>query len=552
MITPALIEYIKSLRAAQVSEADIKTQLLQVGWNTEDIRQALQTQEQQKFVRGVTAPTIITQQTTSSALPDQKSTGADSNEDKQIPTATLKDVAIGDTTDSVLLSSGQTKTTEPTKMVDPQTATKNLQSHVPTVQPHAATTAATPVAAATGIDQSPTPQLAPQEQSAPASGSTNQSSGKRRTTLLATLALIVALVGGGLVYAYQAIWMSPERIVMQAVQNTFALKQFAYNAEAEMITTGDVVSGIADLQLDPNAPITEPAPSAPEFFAEQSSTRMLFDGAVDMADLEAVKSRLSLQVSSDLSQDMPFSFRIETRMIGDVLYFKFTDFTADPSASADTLAAAEGLEDQWIRVDLLKVIESYDPEGVQELGEHTDEEYLGYMTEAWEEHPFITITERLPDQTFSGSPAYQFQYRIHGDPLIDYILKVYSYTDESESRYDDLIRFGLSEVRRVVRFVDGTVWIDKKELLIRQATLGLKMQDPDTKQAIMEVNSRILLSDWNEPVVVEIPSPTIDFEELLGAAWGAPGMGMTPEEMEAYELYMQDDDFSTMYEQSLY
>ncbi|MEX0896103.1 MAG: hypothetical protein WDZ94_04190 [Patescibacteria group bacterium] len=139
MITPALIEYVQTLRAANVSEADIKEQLHQAGWQAEDIKQSMSTQaQQQPFVRGVTAQTVLPKRSEKTAGAQKAAPTPGDDRDPAPHVTSMQEVSVGQTTDALKISeqSPDEALAQPAaQLVDSQAATQALQSRLPTVTP---------------------------------------------------------------------------------------------------------------------------------------------------------------------------------------------------------------------------------------------------------------------------------------------------------------------------------------------------------------------------------------------------------------------------------
>jgi hypothetical protein len=375
------------------------------------------------------------------------------------------------------------------------------------------------------------------------SGGFQQSSQKPdNAPLIVVLVIFVMLVGAvGAALAFGVIRIfpdTPESVMKNMMIRLGDVTSFEYRGEskATMVTK---VSPIATFDFFAEEPQQDAG--APQEVQEQTIvTTSTFRGASDhrnpddmrMFFVTETESEVILDEGREEAQgalgDMEYKLGYETRFIDGVMYVKLTDA---PRILFFDLSFLAG---QWVRVDFDEVIKALE----EHFGE-IPEEYrhrVGEVREALEispeeheklknaflRHNPITITETLPSESIEGVNSHRYRFTIEEEALIGFITDAIailvpdSITQDEAIMNMDELRAGIEEFFANAEPMTGEIWIGKRDYLPRKVSLTLAVTMPDASE--LKSTTTVFYESFNEPVQIDVPSPTKGVVEFIQEA----------------------------------
>ncbi len=319
-----------------------------------------------------------------------------------------------------------------------------------------------------------------------ASGNGGKGRKKKLTVLLIAVIAILLLAAGG-AGAYFGLYLpnQPERIAKDTIANTFDSQKFG-SAKFE----GDIDFSGGDV--------------------EEYVSKITFKGAADKSN----KIDLNITANTPLTK-----VGVDARSIdGKSAFFRLTgldgidkifesmdneDSTAESSLIAQYLPLLVQLNDQWYSVDesLLSQAQGSDAPSTSFSQEDTNK-----ITKAYENNPFINVTERLDDETIHGIKSYHVRAKIDKDTFNGFAQEIKSANINNvlitQEDIDELENTDFSKYP-----ID--IWIDKKNRVLSQVSMSVQEQGTTIK-------FRVAMYDVNQPVTVEEPIDAKSVLELIG------------------------------------
>lgn len=308
--------------------------------------------------------------------------------------------------------------------------------------------------------------------------------GKKKIGLIIGIVIAVLLLLGGGVAAYFAFLKpNPDKILQQALVNTFSK---------------DKVTSVA---FDGGVVVTDQESSLDVSFDFDGSTDQ--DGQFNMSAVLAIPTvePMTLDMLSADGKD----FYIRVGGLASVLPLLGAD-----AATASYVPLLQTIDNQWY-----------------ELGQETLSQFAGdtlpttstglsdadrqKLADAYTQNAFLTVTETLEDQKVAGVDSYHYKVQVDGNKLKAFLSAI-------EADEVDLSSMGLTKplVESLKNGIDSgdlantpvDVWIAKDSQLFTQFVFTTTVDDVD-----MDV--RLTFMDYNKPVMVEVPENPKPITELL-------------------------------------
>lgn len=318
----------------------------------------------------------------------------------------------------------------------------------------------------------------------------------KKILLIIGLILIgIALIGGG-VYAYNAYFYSPEKNIEKMMAGLKDIRAIEYSGE---------------LKVNANIPAT------PLTEKKASNFLLNFSGLTDNINPVDLKSSLILKLKSDALGEDETSIGLETRLISKVLYLKFTDL---PSIGFFDL---NFLSNKWMKFE-----QSLIEEGIKnnetlndKLGtssstptkEKISSEKIDKLKTLLKKSEVIKIIETLKSEIIEGQNTYHYKYVIEKSALKEFASEANFIMTGKPFTAEELARS--NEQLDKIEFIDGEIWIGKKDY--RPYKVGLNVKDkvsldkPETNQ----INLILFLKNFNAPAKIEAPQEAQSVMEVL-------------------------------------
>ena len=271
--------------------------------------------------------------------------------------------------------------------------------------------------------------------------------------------LLVALLIAGGVYAYQNVFLSPERIVGRMLLGLGDIKSFSYESRFEVKQ--------ADISY--------------LYESSAESAILTASGFTDINDGQNPKSRADI----DLMVQGQSVGRVEFLSFGESFYFKLYE------TAFDELFNLTPIREKWVKVELTDV-------GADEQVDST--EVYEKIKAEFMEHPPFKIDKQLEGQEINGVNTYHYSYMLDEENFVEFANGV------SETLgFEGAEKIGIEDVTTSVY---GEIWIGKGDM--RPYKLTVNVVDDNGS-----LNGEITMGRFNEIFEASAPSEFMGFEEAI-------------------------------------
>lgn len=486
MFTPALLNFIRLQRKAEISEDDLYQQLVMAGWPQSTIKDAMKgVGESSQFVRGVApeiSPTAAAQaQTDVKADPSQTFETTGIFQGTAQPEINQKTILIGQTTDS--LAAGTSSKPLTAAGFSPATIELSPPPSELGIQPT--------------VDEKVTPvAAAPSEQPA----KKNISALK---FFLVVVFLVILLLGGvGLTAATG--YLPMQWALGPALNKTMLMErgQVEFDAQLEVTEAGST----GDLGTTMGAGLSSAA----------MSVSMTYDTSTpDVPLIEATLRLTDPQTLSELAT-------ARVRVIGEVGYVLYQFQDPEMSAGPPT--------ETWIEVRMSDLSQFDSTSAAAESADLTISE--AEIMQLWEDNQFVVLERWLGPDNDQGLLVQRFNYRLDTDRLKQFMLAVIKQTDSSSDQELRMMGYMLEEAFLAVENPGGQVWIDLRTGLVKKLTFSVDLLDQ--QQATMipagSLQLQFFFEPMTEPLQLSPPPNPISLTELFSQQMEA--MEFDPEQID--------------------
>ncbi|MDP3964664.1 MAG: hypothetical protein Q8Q20_03355 [bacterium] len=272
--------------------------------------------------------------------------------------------------------------------------------------------------------------------------------------------------------------------------------------------------------------------------SEMQSTKI--DAAMNM-DFGGNEGRYSLTVSAAtdsatrssettmrIDTDLAGNIEIQTKSIGDKMYFYVDSLPSLPFSDAQTQELNE-LVGRWYYLDTQELTaflqenfsNSADPflEEVRSLdmtfNEAEQEELANVLKQTLAKNVFVTVTKRLPDEEISGVKCYHYVYEVDTQKFSQFIKELLPSVFEILGYPQDMIEIAFEDDKirtELIEFLNvqgGEVWVQKDTHWPRKMSLTAK---PETEGSLtMELN----ITEVNPQLDITAPEDAMDTLEFI-------------------------------------
>jgi hypothetical protein len=373
------------------------------------------------------------------------------------------------------------------------------------------------------IDETLSSLVPPSQPLAPAdtlsqspSFSPQPSRGVNKILLAAVFIVGGTLIVGGGVFAYFNYFQSPEKIVQKMTAKLTEIKSLEYSGEIKAeANTEDLLGGGGNL-----LPPTQSTQNN-----KTSDFSITFTGKSDIQKIDDPKSLFSFNIKTDALEQGEFTFGLEIRTIGKVIYVKTNDVT---NLEFFDLSA---IKNQWIKIDIEALKEQF---GLGEIEEQLKEaqnkqelspEQIEKLKLAVQQAKIIKTTEKLPSEKIEGINTDHYKFTIDKEGIKKLFTDVSQTIQDKTPTEKELAEF--DKGFEAVESLEGEIWIGKKDVLPYKISLSAVIKETDQSKTSGKGNFTLLLKNFNKPVQIDVPTQAKPLEEILGGLFGGL-QGLTP------------------------
>ena len=309
---------------------------------------------------------------------------------------------------------------------------------------------------------------------------------KALTTLIVTAVIAIAAV-----FAYQAIFLNPERVVKTALEKMFGVN--SYHQSSTVLLAGKVkgvdLNAKADIESDSD-------------LTDKKSPKV--SGAVNIA---LAAQGMQIMISSEFKT---LNENAYLRLVQIPELFKNTKLPIDINK----------YKELWIRIplDKYKNTKDMDPQAAME------------EVKKWakEEKIFAKI-EKLKPEKINENSCYHYMCLLNKDA----VLSLFKRLDKISGKNTDEKNYAkASEEINKLKDINIELWIAKKDMMLNKIKLaGIEIAPMNLDNAI-KISFEGIYSKYNVPVNVQAPEVSISIEDIIAEfmkGFKAPaGMGTVP------------------------
>lgn len=343
-------------------------------------------------------------------------------------------------------------------------------------------------------------------------------SGVGKMILVVVLVMLLFGAAGGGVWGYFNIWMSPERILAQALENE--MNDPLVSAEYKTTFTTEMRS-VDESKISSLWPtdsrVLGVSTSLPLMEDEQLPERVVFkadiEGAFDMSDVENVQYEAAMDVSVDGIDDL----------YGDVDTVGF-DWKMD---GQDMLAGRVRMPDEnmgfwseylnkWISINIKELEEELGTEIYEEDDMAVSQEQSQAIQEMVWNSNVAQVTETLPNGELDGQEMYRYRLEIDREAFINLVIEATQELMGDEYTLTESDKTEMREAMQSVKNIGAELWVGRDDMRFHRLVVSLNVSDLEYE---FEGTVLVDMSWWaiNEPVDVEIPASAVDYKEVMEA-----------------------------------
>ena len=311
---------------------------------------------------------------------------------------------------------------------------------------------------------------------------------KRSKGLLIGLIALALIVAGsiGAVFAYQNIYLSPERILAQTIENMSEVESYEFDADFTFSAK------LGDSSLESI------------FFPTTFGVKA--QGYIEFPDLENSKSKINMDINTNNTSVA----NIDAITIGTSNYLKLNSLIDTGFIDVSPIL------NMWIEIDE-NSFSSIAGTSEEIFNEDNQSRDFQKLVELITENNPLTITESLDQVEINGQAMHHYSYDIEKDKLKTFLLQYVSYYEDVYGiDYGTLTDQELEEAFAAIQTISGEIWVGRTDKLLHKFTLLMNIVNPEGQGLdSITYNMTVNLKNFNQKQVVETPTQTITIEKAV-------------------------------------
>lgn len=259
----------------------------------------------------------------------------------------------------------------------------------------------------------------------------------------------------------------------------------------------------------------------PADIAFSNNAVFTFKGSFDETDLNNLKSNNLFDINWG-----PINASMETRILNNIFYMNMKKI---PNLSF--LGDFSNFTNKWIALPMkseeanMPMPSVYGFSGVNSsILEIFTEEQKADLTKITEEANFIKITKKSLMEKLNNENAYHFSFTLNDEGIKTYLKNVKDYLNTTGKDNPLLASFdpviGYDQASKYLKDFSGEAWISKKDGFLQKISINMtNYVNPNMpEEGTVSFNVVMSLKDWNKIVEIEIPSESVNFQDLMNEA----------------------------------
>jgi hypothetical protein len=327
---------------------------------------------------------------------------------------------------------------------------------------------------------------------------------KSRMPLLIGIITVLALLLGGLSYAYYSGYFTPfEKTTAQALESMYSAKSASFD-----ITTTVDLSDAGKSTTDGLAMLSGGVPV--------NKVSITAKGMYDLSDVNNEKLSTTISVGAG-----SMNVDAELRYLDKTLYAQLTKIPA-----VTLIPNLVSFTNQWIALpsdgntDGLSDTPFVSLPGIDsKIFSSLTIEQKAHLYDLARNSHFITVTKKESPESINGKLAYHFYFDLDKKGIAEYLKQVESYIHEIGKNDSKLSSFdvssGIKQLDSIQDFV-GEAWIGKTDKLLAKTNINFSVVSMNNnEQSIIKVAVIGIFDKWNEPVTVAVPESSKTIEDIM-------------------------------------
>ena len=319
----------------------------------------------------------------------------------------------------------------------------------------------------------------------------------KKILIISGCVLIGLIFIGGIAYAYNAYFYSPEKNIGRMLGNLKNIKTMAYSGE---------------LNVSANVPAT------PISEKKLSKLSVSFNGASDTQNADDLRGAFSFQIKTDAMSGQEMSLGLEARSLSKTLFLKLSNL---PNIGFIDLGF---FNDKWIKLDESTIGQGGVASSSEKIDGNLIKEKAAKIQNLPSQDKFIKITETLKSEKIEGQDTYHYKYIIDKEALKKFISDYSTLIDDKALTAEQIA--SSSEQIDQIDLAEGEIWIGKSDFMPYKLSFAASTKDEKA------INTNLVLSfkNFNQVIKIEEPTDVKTLTELIGGLMGGMfgGSGSNP------------------------
>ena len=339
----------------------------------------------------------------------------------------------------------------------------------------------------------------------------NSQTSKRRVGIIVAIVFLV-FVFGGAVFAYVTYFRtpSPETVFGKMAEAVAQVTTFGYTINAS--TNGTMCTDMK-YSLSSEAGMTSLCDTKKPF-----SNKTTVSGVADITTINNPTHQVTITSENTLpNQDgtsEKSSVKLDLISINKILNIRISDIVFPQFASFDTSA----FENKWVTIDIAGIQKQYLGTDPSQNKEFVSSEKAQRIKNVLLEDKLLSMVASGQD-SFEGNPVYKYSFEINQEQQKQVLIRIYSIlfddlndeNGEMSQENKDLILNNAGNVG----LIKGEVWIGQKDFFPYRIVLNPEVVAYDGIFEVTNANIIVEFRNYNAPISVKIPSPTVTLNEVI-------------------------------------
>lgn len=320
---------------------------------------------------------------------------------------------------------------------------------------------------------------------------------KIKWLIIGILSLLILGAGGVLGYMY--FFPSPERVLEKMALNIGKITSIDYS--------GNIALTVDKAALENNSII--PLGESDSNVSNEAFS-IFFNGISDLRQFDNPQNSFAFTTDIKALKEKG-KIGIEFRNIEKALYIRLT------SAPDLGFFSLKPIENMWLKIEQKQIDEQFNTEELKEKKESIEKELnpekIKQLRDEFFKAQVFKITQTLPRETIDGRVMFHYRYIIDKEGIKRFVQTANSIIGGKAFTAEDLAT--MDKELEKTDSPTGEIWIGKKDYLPYKFTMSSVFKDINDTEGSATTSLTIQVKNYNQSVVIEVPTPTKNFEEFI-------------------------------------